>query len=39
MNFIPRGLNLKLRIEKFEIKTESVKIIKSVSRTHSDYLT
>jgi len=34
-----RGINLKLRIEKFEIKTESVKTSKSVSGINSDGLT
>ena len=33
-----RGSSLKLRIEKFEIKTESVKTSKSVSGTNSDDL-
>jgi len=34
-----RGFELKLRIEKFEIKTESVKTSKSVSGVNSDGLT
>jgi len=39
MNCIPRGLNLKLRLEKFKIKTESVETSNSVSETHSYDLT
>jgi len=39
INCILHGVNLKLRIEKFEIKTESVKTSRSVSGINSDGLT